>query len=99
MFETKVGQKIKTPILCSVTVLQNPAVYEKMWKNIVERGGLQMAIWLMRIASWIPKATNTLRLCNNHCFSTSTMVARTRLNITLYVHCLSCCTVTVITDS
>jgi len=31
-----------------------------------------------------------LRLCNTHCFSTATMVARRRLNVTLYVHCLSC---------
>jgi hypothetical protein len=30
-----------------------------MWKNIVERGRPQMAIWRMRIACWIPKATNT----------------------------------------
>jgi hypothetical protein len=27
---------------------------------------------------------------NTYCFSTATMVSRTRLNITLYVHCLSC---------
>jgi len=27
---------------------------------------------------------------NHHCFSTAKMVARTRLNITLYVHCVSC---------
>jgi hypothetical protein len=32
----------------------------------------------------------TLRICNTHCFSTATLVARTRLNVTLYVHCLSC---------
>jgi len=32
---------------------------------------------------------HTLSLCNVYCFSTTT-VARTRLNITLYVHCLSC---------
>jgi len=25
-----------------------------------------------------------------HSFSTATMVTRTRLNITLYLHCLSC---------
>jgi len=37
----------------------NRAVYEKMWKNIVERGMPQMTIWRMRIACWIPKATNT----------------------------------------
>ena len=30
-----------------------------MWKNIVELGRPQMTIWRMRIACWIPKATNT----------------------------------------
>jgi hypothetical protein len=30
-----------------------------MCKNIVERGRSQMTIWLMRIACWIPEATNT----------------------------------------
>ena len=34
--------------------------------------------------------THTLRLCNTHCFYTATLVAWTRLNVTLYVHCLSC---------
>ena len=29
-------------------------------------------------------------LCHSYCFSTATMVARTRLNVTLYLHCLSC---------
>ena len=33
--------------------------------------------------------THTLRICNNFCCSTATMVVRTRLNVTLYVHCLS----------
>ena len=32
----------------------------------------------------------TQSLCNTHCFPTATMVARTRLNVTLIVHCLSC---------
>jgi len=32
----------------------------------------------------------TLRICNNSCFSTATVVARTRLNVTLYIYCLSC---------
>ena len=30
-----------------------------MWKNIVEPGRPQMTIWRMRIACWIPKATDT----------------------------------------
>jgi len=32
----------------------NRAVYEKMWKNTVERGRPRMTIWRMRIACWIP---------------------------------------------
>jgi len=38
---------------------ENHAIYEIMWKNIVERGRPQMTIWDMGIACWIPKATNT----------------------------------------
>jgi hypothetical protein len=59
MFQTKVVEKIKTHILCSVMFSENRAVYEKMWKNIVERGRPQMKIWRMRIACWKTKATNT----------------------------------------
>ena len=52
------------------------AVYEIMWKNIVEPDRPQMTIWLMSIAG-IPTATNThSRVCNTNCFSTATMLAR-----------------------
>ena len=37
----------------------NCAVYEIMWKNVVEPGRPQMTIWRMRIVCWIPKATDT----------------------------------------
>jgi hypothetical protein len=30
-----------------------------LWKNIVDLGWPQMTIWLMHIACWKPKATNT----------------------------------------
>ena len=33
---------------------------------------------------------HTLRICNTHFFSTTTMVTRSPLDVTLYVHCLSC---------
>jgi hypothetical protein len=71
--------------------VENRAVYEIMWKNTVEPDRPQMAIWRMRIVWWIPKATNTqrYRLCNTHCFSIATMVAKTRLTVTLYVNCPS----------
>jgi hypothetical protein len=68
---------------------ENRAVYQIMWKNIVERGRPQTTTWRKHTACWLPKATNTLKICNTHCFSTATMVARTRLHVTLYVHCPS----------
>jgi hypothetical protein len=43
----------------------------------------------MRIACWITKGTNTLRICITYWFSTATIVEGTHLNVTLYVHCLS----------
>jgi len=39
-------------------------------------------------AGYLRLHIHTLRLCNTHCFSTATMVARTRVNVTLYVLCL-----------
>ena len=38
---------------------------------------------------------HTLRKCNTYCFATATMVARMHLNVTLYVHWLSCLSVSV----
>ena len=35
---------------------ENQAVYEIMWKNIVQRGRPQMATWCMCIACWVPNA-------------------------------------------
>jgi len=62
-----------------------------MWKSTAEQGRPQSEIWRTRIACWIPKATNIqLGLCINRCFPTATMVASTRLIVTLYVHWLHC---------
>jgi len=62
-----------------------------MWKTTVQPDEPHMTTWRMRIARWITKATYT----NSEyviliAFYTATMVARTRLNVTLYVHCLPC---------
>ena len=77
MFQTNVVENIKTHILCSVfCFFENRSDYEIMWKNI---------------ACWIPRTTiHALRLCNTHCFSTTTVVSRTSLNVTFHVQCLSC---------
>jgi len=37
--------------------------FEIMWKNIEEPGRPQMTIWRMRIACWVPKATDILSEC------------------------------------
>jgi hypothetical protein len=42
------------------------------------------------IACWILQTTKTHSEYVTHCFSTATVVARTRLRVTLCVHCLSC---------
>ena len=67
--------------------LENIALFEIMWKSFVEPDRAKMKIWRMRIACWITQGTKThsLRICNTYCFSTSTMVARKRLDVTLYV--------------
>ena len=74
---------------------ENCAVYGIMWNNTVVPDRPQVTVWRMRIAFWITGYTYTLRICNTYCFSTVTMVARTPLNDTLYVHCLSCLCVVV----
>ena len=37
---------------------ENRAVYELMWKNMVQPERPQMKKWRLRIACWIPKATH-----------------------------------------
>ena len=88
MFQTKVVEKIKTHISCSIT--ENRAIYETIWKNIAETGRPQMTIGCKCTACWIPTATNALIIYNIYYFSTATIVARTRLNVTSHVHCPFC---------
>jgi hypothetical protein len=60
MFQAKFVEKISKYILCSTIFFpKKPVFYEVMWKNVVEGGSPQMAIWCMCAACWIPKATNT----------------------------------------
>ena len=51
---------MKTHILFSVTLFfENRAIYEIMWKNMVERGRPHVTVWRMRVVCWIPKDTST----------------------------------------
>jgi len=62
-----------------------------VWKNIVEADRPQVTLWRVRIACWIPKATNTHLECVifiafplQQCFHERTS------SVTLHVHYLSC---------
>jgi hypothetical protein len=61
MFEKEVVEKIEIHIFCSIFFPpENHAIHDIIRKNTVERGRLRMMIiWRMRIACWIPTATNT----------------------------------------
>jgi hypothetical protein len=60
-FQTLDVEKIKTHILNSITFSKNCFVYKIMSKNVVEpeRTANDIAIWRIRAACWISKATRT----------------------------------------
>jgi hypothetical protein len=72
------------------------AVYEIMWKSMVEPDRPDdNTIRCMRFSYWISDSTNTLTIFNTHHFSVAKIVRRARINVTLYIHRLSClCTIT-----
>ena len=90
MFQTYVVEKVKMHCMFNKLFFENCVVCDVTSKNIVLPDKQQMTIWLRRIACWIPKATDTHSECVILIpFPTATMVARTRLNVTSYVNCLS----------
>jgi hypothetical protein len=61
MFHIKVVQNIEMHILCPVTSFlsrKSCTLWGNVEKNNVEPDGLQMMIWCIRTACWMPKATN-----------------------------------------
>ena len=74
MFRTKVVENIKKHIFMfnNFFSAENHAVYEIMWKNIVEPGRPHMTRWRMRIACWTAKTEThsgyfLLFHCNSGC--------------------------------
>jgi hypothetical protein len=60
MFDTKILEKIKTHILCSITFFPPWKSY-RLWDNVEKYCTARQAtdgniIWRMRVACWIPKA-------------------------------------------
>jgi len=89
MFQTKAAEHINTHFVFRNFFFLNRAIYEIMWKNTGERGRPYGASPLR--AGYLKLQIHTLRIHNTHFFSIATMVARTLLNVTLYLHCLSYC--------
>ena len=58
MFQTNFYRKSKHIFYAPYLSFEYRVVYEIMWKNIIEPDRPQMTIRCMRIAFWIPKATN-----------------------------------------
>jgi len=88
-FRQKLYRKSKHILYSIIFFAKSCRLWDNV-KNIVERFRPQTTKWRKRIACSITKAIHTLRLCNTHCFCTATIVATTRLNVTLYVQCFSC---------
>ena len=61
-----------------------------MWKNIVQQFRPLITIWRMRIACWIPKATNTHSEYVTLIASPPQQWLHERLSIMLHVHFPSC---------
>jgi hypothetical protein len=90
LFQTKVLEKIKRRILYSITFFRKSCL---LWDNVQKYGRARQAtddniIRRMRFACLTKAIIHTLRVCNTYCFLTAAMVTRTRLSVTLYLHCL-----------
>jgi len=48
-------ENLNTQFIFSNFILKNCAIYEMMWKNVVDPDRSQMRIWCMSIACWLPK--------------------------------------------
>ena len=90
-FQTEFVEKTELRILYSLIFFLNPVVYEIMWKNVVEPGRTQMAIWPMRVAYWTPKATGT---CSEYIVLTALLLLEClhkRASMIMFrIYCLSC---------
>jgi hypothetical protein len=87
----KFVEKIKTHFMLNNFFPRKSVIYEIIWKNTEEPekatdDNIAQAHCMLDTHGY----KHTLRFCNIHCFPTATMVARTRPNVTLYVHCHPC---------
>jgi hypothetical protein len=104
MFSTKLIEKIKTHVLCSITFLSLIVSFmkecRKMWwshsghkwrHNMAHTSSvIDKQGYMQARACTRPRFRVHTQICNTYRFSTVTVVTWTRFNVTLHVHCLSC---------
>ena len=70
-------------ILCSKTFSENYAVFETIWKNMVQpdrpKVTTQYSLWALRAGKLGHEYRHTIRIFNTSCCSTTTIVTRTRV--------------------
>jgi hypothetical protein len=90
VFRTRVVEEINTLILCSVTFVWKSC---RWWDNVKKYCRAEqatddnMAHALCMLDTYGYK--HTLAICNIYCFSTTAVVAQTRLSVALCVHCVN----------
>ena len=79
MFQTKFVEKIKTHIFCSVTFFRKSC---RLWDNVEKCCTAEQATYDNMAHEQGYRHTHTHRIYNTYCFSTTTVVAGTRLSVT-----------------
>jgi hypothetical protein len=70
---------------------ENFAAYKRTWKNIVQPDMVHMTVWRMRIACYIPKATNTHSECVMLiAFPLQQWLFMNATQCYIRLHCMSC---------
>jgi hypothetical protein len=90
MFETKVAEKIKTHFMFSNSFFFRKSCH--LWDNVEKYDTARQAIYDYIIQRMLQKwgYKHTLRTWNTYCFSSATMVARTRIILGYtYIACLA----------
>lgn len=78
---TESAERAKRPLMPPVHYLRAIRAYSELQTVVTGVGQVKQTATIQ---------THTLRICNSNFFSTTITVTRTRLNVTLHVHCLSC---------
>ena len=87
-FRTEAVDKMQTHILYSVSFSYSCAIWEIMWKNVVEPDRLQTTIQYgtreLHVRLLRQEYNHILRIFYSYCFSTATILAQKRLSVVIH---------------